>query len=79
MRTQVHLVTGMVNGMELRFIDTPGLEPGAAGVGHNVRALTVARRAHKKYKADLVLYVDRLDMVLLCSPFLHLEDPALVL
>ena len=53
----------MVHGMRLRFVDTPGLEASADRDGHNRHVLSQIEKARRRYKPDLVLYVDRLDMV----------------
>ena len=52
-----------MSGMRLRFIDTPGLEPSASRIGHNQRVLSQIKKAMNKYKPDLVLYIDRMDVV----------------
>lgn len=60
---QVHLVEGAINGIRVRFIDTPGLVPAASAVGYNAKVLGQIKKAHKKYKPDNVLYFDRMDTV----------------
>lgn len=55
-------VVGMVHGVRMRFIDTPGLQPGAALTGKNARLLNQMSAAFKKYKPDIMLYVDRADV-----------------
>ena len=60
---QVRLVEGSYRGMPLRFIDTPGLELATTAIGKNTRTLHSIRAAQKKHKPDLVLYIDRCDVV----------------
>lgn len=57
------MLEGSINGIRVRFIDTPGLVPAASAVGHNAKILAQIKKAHKKYKPDNVLYFDRMDMV----------------
>lgn len=58
----VREVTGDVHGVKVRFIDTPGLQPGAALTGKNARLLNQMHAAFKKYKPDIMLYIDRADV-----------------
>ena len=60
---QVRVVEGSVNGIAVRFIDTPGLQPAASAAAANARILADIRRAHNKHKPDIVLYFDRMDLV----------------
>jgi hypothetical protein len=60
---QVQMLEGAINGIRVRFIDTPGLQAAASAVGYNARVLGQIRKAHKKYKPDNVLYFDRSDVV----------------
>ncbi|CAL5224470.1 g7162 [Coccomyxa viridis] len=60
---KVQLLDGTINGIRVRFIDTPGLVPAASAVGHNAKILSQIKKAHKKYKPDNVLYFDRMDTV----------------
>ena len=57
------MLDGVINGIRVRFIDTPGLIPAASAVGHNAKILAQIKKAHKKYKPDNVLYFDRMDTV----------------
>ncbi len=59
----MQLLDGTINGIRVRFIDTPGLVPAASAVGHNAKILSQIKKAHKKYKPDNVLYFDRMDTV----------------
>lgn len=60
---RVRVVTGNVKGVQMRFIDTPGLTPSASMTGKNQRILSQAKAAWKRYKPDIVLYLDRMDFV----------------
>ncbi|KAK9917294.1 hypothetical protein WJX75_002892 [Coccomyxa subellipsoidea] len=60
---QVRVLDGAINGIRVRFIDTPGLQAAASAVGYNARVLGQIRKAHRKYKPDNVLYFDRMDKV----------------
>ena len=53
-------VSDIVAGVKMRFIDTPGLSHSAA---NGPRVLAQINRAYKKYKPDIVLYVDRADVI----------------
>ena len=63
MLAQVRVLDGAINGIRVRFIDTPGLQAAASAVGYNARVLGQIRKAHRKYKPDNVLYFDRMDKV----------------
>ncbi len=63
---QVRVLEGAINGIRVRFIDTPGLQAAASAVGYNARVLSQIRKAHRKYKPDNVLYFDRMDQVCSC-------------
>ena len=58
----IRVVVGDVYGVRVRFIDTPGLQPGAGLSGRNARLLNAMHSAHKKYKPDIMLYTDRADV-----------------
>lgn len=60
---KVRVVEGSVRGIPCRFIDTPGLNPAASQLATNLRSLNSIKAAYKKHKPDIVLYVDRLDVV----------------
>jgi hypothetical protein len=60
---QVNVISGVVSGINIRFVDTPGLEASASAVRKNQGVLLGIKAAHKKYNPDIVLYVDRVDMV----------------
>eukprot|EP00250_Pteridium_aquilinum_P016595 c23183_g1_i2 orf=401-2587(+) len=59
---KVQMVTGMVHGIKLRVIDTPGLLNSFADQRHNRRVMSSVKRFIKKSPPDIVLYFDRLDM-----------------
>ncbi|XWS65689.1 hypothetical protein CRYUN_Cryun05aG0135000 [Craigia yunnanensis] len=54
-------ITGIVDGVKLRVIDTPGLKSSAMEQGTNRKVLDSIKRFIKKCPPDIVLYVDRLD------------------
>lgn len=58
----IRVVNGTVAGVKVRFIDTPGLQPSAANIGSNQRLLNQMHGAFKKYKPDIMLYLDRADI-----------------
>lgn len=77
------MLEGAINGIRVRFIDTPGLQASSSAVGYNTRVLSQIRKAHRKYKPDNVLYFDRMDQVspslsicyiLLCSAHMLLSS-----
>ena len=57
------MVTGEFRGIGLRCIDTPGLTMSGSSLTSNSRILHTIKKAMKKHRPDLVLYVDRQDMV----------------
>lgn len=59
----MRVLSGAINGIRVRFVDTPGLQAASSAIAYNARVLAQIRRAHKKYKPDNVLYFDRMDMV----------------
>ncbi|XP_022742139.1 translocase of chloroplast 159, chloroplastic-like [Durio zibethinus] len=54
-------ITGTVDGVELRVIDTPGLKSSAMEQSANRKVLASIKKFIKKCPPDIVLYVDRLD------------------
>ena len=62
-QAQVRVVTGQYRGIGLRFIDTPGLTMSGSSLTGNARILHGIKKALKKHRPDLVLYVDRQDVV----------------
>ncbi|MBA0751273.1 hypothetical protein Gogos_000208, partial [Gossypium gossypioides] len=59
--TVVKEITGMVDGVKLRIIDTPGLKSSAMEQGANHKVLASIKQYIKKCPPDVVVYVDRLD------------------
>ncbi|KAL8167732.1 hypothetical protein V2J09_009231 [Rumex salicifolius] len=55
--TAVNEITGVVSGVNIRVIDTPGLRSSALDQGFNNKVLASV----KKFQPDIMLYVDRLD------------------
>ncbi|GAX74879.1 hypothetical protein CEUSTIGMA_g2325.t1 [Chlamydomonas eustigma] len=55
------VVEGLVHGIHMVCIDTPGLMASAGAAAHNGKVLQQIRRAYHHHKPDLVVYVDRLD------------------
>ncbi|XP_039002475.1 translocase of chloroplast 159, chloroplastic-like [Hibiscus syriacus] len=54
-------IKGMVDGVKLRIIDTPGLRSSAMEQGANRKILASIQQFIKKCLPDIVVYVDRLD------------------
>lgn len=59
---KVQDVVGMVQGIKVRVIDTPGLLPSWSDQRHNEKILQSVKMFIKKTPPDIVLYLDRLDM-----------------
>lgn len=57
------MVEGSTFGLKLRLIDTPGLHPASGSQRQNEKTLKKINKARNKYKPDLVIYCERLDMV----------------
>ncbi|MBA0782380.1 hypothetical protein Gotri_000269, partial [Gossypium trilobum] len=56
--TVVKEITGMVDGVKLRIIDTPGLKSSAMEQGANHKVLASIKQYIKKCPPDVVVYVD---------------------
>ncbi|XP_071741792.1 translocase of chloroplast 159, chloroplastic-like isoform X2 [Rutidosis leptorrhynchoides] len=54
-------INGVVNGVNIRVFDTPGLRSSVMEQGFNRSVLSSAKKFTKKNPPDIVLYVDRLD------------------
>ncbi|KAL6564202.1 hypothetical protein OROMI_015652 [Orobanche minor] len=54
-------ISGFVDGVEVRVVDTPGLRSSMMEQGVNRRILSSVKKFTKKTPPDVVLYVDRLD------------------
>ena len=64
---QVHVVHGQYRGIRLKCIDTPGLAMSGSSLTRNQAKLHAIRKAMNKHRPDLVLYVDRNDVVRLLA------------
>lgn len=60
---KVEVVEGSVKGINMRFIDTPGLQLGSSSLRHNDNILAQIKKATKKMKPDVVMWVDRMDVL----------------
>ncbi|KAH9291582.1 hypothetical protein KI387_043229, partial [Taxus chinensis] len=60
---RVQEIVGTVNGIRVRVIDTPGLHVSSADQSLNGKILASIKHFIKKTPPDIVLYVDRLDML----------------
>ena len=65
--TSIKQVTGTVAGVKIKFIDTPGLQPSAGNIQSNQIKLLKMQAAFKKHKPDLVVYMDRADVLRCCT------------
>ncbi|KAL3644776.1 hypothetical protein CASFOL_009956 [Castilleja foliolosa] len=54
-------ISGLVDGVKVRVVDTPGLKGSVVEQGVNRNILSSVKRFTKKNPTDVVLYVDRLD------------------
>ncbi|KAL0928012.1 hypothetical protein M5K25_002245 [Dendrobium thyrsiflorum] len=59
--TSVREISGVVDGVHIRFIDTPGLLTSMNDQGANRRILSSIKKYTGRCPPDVVLYVDRLD------------------
>ncbi|XP_062201401.1 translocase of chloroplast 101, chloroplastic-like [Phragmites australis] len=59
---KVQEVVGMVEGVKVKVIDTPGLSCSSLEQHHNQKVLNSVKRLISKNPPDIVLYFDRLDM-----------------
>ncbi|KAI3801801.1 hypothetical protein L1987_29917 [Smallanthus sonchifolius] len=61
---RVQEVVGTVNGIKISFIDTPGLLPSSPNtIGRNRKILHKIKKRIRKSPPDMVLYLERLDMI----------------
>ncbi|XP_073307333.1 translocase of chloroplast 90, chloroplastic-like isoform X2 [Primulina huaijiensis] len=61
---QVEEIVGLVNGIRISFIDTPGLLPSSRNyVSKNRKILHSVKRFIRKSPPDVVLYFERLDLI----------------
>ncbi|KAJ6817409.1 translocase of chloroplast 159, chloroplastic-like [Iris pallida] len=59
--TSVKEISGVVDGVKIRVIDTPGLHSAMMDQAKNGKILSSVKKYMKKCPPDIVLYVDRLD------------------
>ncbi|KAI9113787.1 hypothetical protein K1719_015038 [Acacia pycnantha] len=59
--TSVKEVTGTIQGIKIRILDTPGLRPPMKEQAFNRNILASIKRYMKKFPLDVILYVDRVD------------------
>ncbi|KQK03277.1 translocase of chloroplast 132, chloroplastic [Brachypodium distachyon] len=59
---KVQEVVGMVEGIKVKVIDTPGLSCSSSDQHYNQKILNSVKRLVSKSPPDIVLYFDRLDM-----------------
>ncbi|XAR58450.1 Small monomeric GTPase [Bertholletia excelsa] len=59
--TNVKEICGMLDGVEIKVFDTPGLKSGVMDQAFNRKILSSIKKVTKKSPPDIVLYVDRLD------------------
>ncbi|KAI3703647.1 hypothetical protein L1987_73839 [Smallanthus sonchifolius] len=59
--TTIQEITGNIDGIQLRVIDTPGLKCSSSDQSYNLRILKSIKRFTRKHTPNVVLYVDRLD------------------
>ncbi|CAI0460262.1 unnamed protein product, partial [Linum tenue] len=57
----VKVINGVVNGVKISVIDSPGLKSSGSEQGTNRRTLSAIKSCTRKCPPDIVLYVDRLD------------------
>ncbi|KAF3782809.1 Translocase of chloroplast 90 [Nymphaea thermarum] len=63
---KIQEVVGMVNGIKVKVVDTPGLSPSVYSQRRNRKILFSIKRFMRKSRPDIVLYVDRLDVISIC-------------
>ncbi|CAN6468338.1 unnamed protein product [Victoria cruziana] len=54
-------ITGVVDGVNIRLIDSPGLKASVMEQAANRKILSSVKQYMKKFPPDIVLYVDRMD------------------
>ncbi|MCL7029415.1 hypothetical protein MKW94_013691 [Papaver nudicaule] len=61
---QIREITGSIHGIKITFVDTPGLLPSSTGnLRRNRKILLSVKRYIKRSPPDIVLYVERLDLI----------------
>lgn len=59
--TTVKDIVETINGIKIRFLDTPGIRPSTTEQSINWKILASIKKFLRKFPPDIVLYVDRLD------------------
>ncbi|KAL5182545.1 Translocase of chloroplast 159, chloroplastic [Glycine soja] len=59
--TSVKEVSGTIDGIKIRILDTPGLKSCIKEQAYNRKILSSVKRYMKKFPPDVILYVDRVD------------------
>lgn len=59
--TSVREISGVVDGVNIRIIDTPGLLPSLNDQRANMRILSSIKKYTRRCPPDVILYVDRVD------------------
>src|SRR6185312_12408260 len=59
--SSVKEITGVVDGVKFRVIDTPGLGTSAKDEKSNRKVLKSIKKYMKRCPPDIILYVDRID------------------
>ncbi|KAK2412055.1 translocase of chloroplast 159, chloroplastic [Trifolium repens] len=60
--TSVKEVSGTIDGVKIRILDTPGLRSPMKEQAFNRKILSSVKRYMKKFPLDIILYVDRVDI-----------------
>ncbi|WJX96172.1 hypothetical protein P8452_77411 [Trifolium repens] len=60
--TSVKEVSGTIDGVKIRILDTPGLRSPMKEQAFNRKILSSVKRYMKKFPLDVILYVDRVDI-----------------
>lgn len=59
---RIREIVGVIDGVVLRVLDTPGLSTSVMDQGANRKLLSSIKKHVKKHPPDVVLYVDRVDL-----------------
>ncbi|CAN6468545.1 unnamed protein product [Victoria cruziana] len=59
--SMVREITGVVDGVKIRVVDTPGLRHSVMEQSTNMKILSSVKNIMKKVPPDIILYVDRMD------------------
>ncbi|KAK2358279.1 translocase of chloroplast 159, chloroplastic [Trifolium repens] len=60
--TSIKEVSGTIDGVKIRILDTPGLRSPMKEQAFNRKILSSVKRYMKKFPLDVILYVDRVDI-----------------